>query len=820
MSFYTSRCSAAISLALALGAAPMAVYAQVGYDFNLPTQSLGDSLRAVGRKAHINIVFDPATVRGQNAQALKGTYSAQQAMERLLANTGLVLRRTTGGSFLVEKAGAPGARGNSGADENDQEVDSKVTLDTVVVTAKVQGFAATRLPTELREIPQSVSVISQETLQQQNAFDLSEAFNWATGITGTRNNSTDTQYTARGFGIDTLHIDGGAPLALGGTGINSYQDLSEYDQVEILRGADALFGGAGDPGASINLVRKRPQAEAAANVLATIGSWSNYHLEGDATGPLSAKGALRGRLVMAHDDQDYFYDTAKRKLTKLYGVLDYDLGPSTTLTLGGSVEDMNFVPFTSGLPRYNNGADPRLPRSTSLTFPWARNTSNKTEVFAQLEHRFSDRWKLNVSAARYGQDQNGLQVISQSAINPVTDRFAVLPTARNVGASSTQTTTEATLNGGFDWNGRRQDIVLGADYQRASFPADSTTLAISGPPLNPFNFDPGAYPPPAASPFALTLADLINIRQLGTYAAFRLRPLDGLSIIAGARDNYVRSQVKFNYLLGGTSLLSFASSHVDTGNLTPYAGVVYDINKQYSLYASYADVYSSNSGNASASGAILPVSTGTNLEAGIKGTWNDGRLNGSLAIFKINKDNVSTTDPNVPAGTRPNCCYLAGIQKSKGLEAELSGYVAQGWMISTGYTFNVNRNTGGDVLSTTTPKHLFKLWSSYQLPGSLSGWNVGGGLTAQSPNYVNGTACNAFNLVGRCIGTYAPFRITQGFYTVATLRLAYQFDAHWQAALNLNNVFDRRYYQTVGATTSGNWYGDPRNFMLTIRGSF
>ncbi|HWX66755.1 MAG TPA: TonB-dependent receptor [Rhodanobacter sp.] len=112
MSFSANRRTLVTALSLALCATPLAVYAQVSYNFNLPVQSLADSLRAVGSKASVDIAFEPATVQGRNAPALKGSYSARQALDRLLEGSGLVLRTTQGGSFLVEAAHAPGSVAN------------------------------------------------------------------------------------------------------------------------------------------------------------------------------------------------------------------------------------------------------------------------------------------------------------------------------------------------------------------------------------------------------------------------------------------------------------------------------------------------------------------------------------------------------------------------------------------------------------------------------------------------------------------------------------------------------------------------------------
>src|SRR6185312_2456186 len=106
---------------------------------------------------------------------------------------------------------------------------------------------------------------------------------------------------------------------------------------------------------------------------------------GEVSGPLTASGGLSGRLVVAADDQDYFYNTANQRNRKSYGILKYDLGPSTTLEVGGSYQKESGVTNFARLPRYDDGADPHLPRSLALTAPWATEDNTFTELFRSEE---------------------------------------------------------------------------------------------------------------------------------------------------------------------------------------------------------------------------------------------------------------------------------------------------------------------------------------------------------------------------------------------------------------------------------------------------
>src|SRR5262249_24416985 len=149
-------------------------------------------------------------------------------------------------------------------------------------------------------------------------------------------------------------------------------DMSQYDHVEVLRGAAGLFNGYGDPSGTINLVRKRPLDHARITWDGQVGRWNSYRTMLDATGPLALDGALRGRVVLTYQDNEHFYELAKDNKTLFYGILDYDLTPTTLLTGGISITLQDSVPWDGGLPRYQNGDDLRLPRESSLVLPWNR----------------------------------------------------------------------------------------------------------------------------------------------------------------------------------------------------------------------------------------------------------------------------------------------------------------------------------------------------------------------------------------------------------------------------------------------------------------
>ena len=170
---------------------------------------------------------------------------------------------------------------------------------------------------------------------------------------------------------------------------------------------------------------------------------------------------------------------------------------------------------------------------------------------------------------------------------------------------------------------------------------------------------------------------------------------------------------------------------------------------------------------------------------------------------------------------------VSGLHKSfgdlevlKGIDMEISGELLRDWMLMASYTLNLNKNRDtGSALSTVTPKHVAKLFTTYRLPGELEDLRVGGGVDIQSATYVSGSA-STYDSLGSVVQANVPFEYRQGGYAIWNAMVDYRIDEHWNLTLNGNNLLDKKYYQTVGGATYGNYYGDPRNYMLTLRGTF
>ena len=818
----------ALAIAVCLGSSQLlaATPAPVGQQevmpsFNIAAQALGSALNQFSTQSGWQVGYSAELARDVRSSGVTGQMSPAQAINQLLAGTGLgfdfsgpqaiMLKRlpADAGALELSATNVTGNRSLGALTENS----GSYTTGAVTAGGKVAR--------SLKEVPQSVSVITRQRMDEQGISNLVQALDQTTGITLVGGNDANTKILSRGFELTNIQVDGNTP-ALREQTYDSLSDTTAYDHIEVLRGSDGLYGATGDPAGVINLVRKRALEQAQLKVSTSAGSWDNYRTEVDVTGPLALDGALRGRLAASHEDKRYFYDGADSEKHVFYGVLEADLTPDTLLSVGGMHEwrDMDGY-WENGLPRFSTGESLGLSRSSKLSADWSSNNYKKSELFLKVDQRLDDDWKVNGSFthARYDTEQDLGQI--EGPVTPDTlDGTTFQRFIR--GYDNDQNLLDLNLQGAFEAFGLRHEVLAGVDYSEITRSYSDHSDWQNAEPVSIYTTDVGSLPKPASPPLYYENPDW-NIRKSGAYATLRLQLAEPLKLIVGARYSDFANTVTVLVPSFGTDRKNGGR---DSGVVTPYGGLIYSLTPEWSVYTSYAQIYKPQTEFLDQSLAPLVAIEGDTYEIGTKGELFGGRLNLSSSIYYTRQEN-SAIQRFYQGLASNNCCYVAGGEViSKGLDTEISGELAPGWQIGAGYTFNINeqRKTGDDSsigkpINSQTPKHLFKFFSSYQLPGQLNDWKLGLGATIQSSNYVSGDVQRRLG-DGSLSTSSNSYEFTQPGYAVWNALVEYRIDDNWTAQVNGNNLFDKTYYQTVSSSAYGNWYGAPRNYMLTLRGSF
>lgn len=776
------------------------------FDLRIERLPLDEALQEFARQSGVQILFFSQATSGLSAPALTGEYTLSAALERLLAGSGLSFRVINPHTVEIRQSAPaqPTERPAVAPAASPPPTPTPAAVEEVVVAADAQQLVATRIPTPVQDIPQSIVVVSPEQIRDQNDFDLSDVMQHAVGVVSRHVASDEVNFFARGFEVESLHIDGGA--ALGSGFFSGNPDLSEFERVEILRGSDALFSENANPGATVSLVRKQPLGFDQVEVNVEEGSWHSHRAEVDATGPLNSEGTLRARADVEFADHDYFYDTASARRSRIFGVLEWDVLPGATLTAGGSYQRDHDVP-SFGIPSLLSGAAPALPRGMGLTPDWAFVHTGTTEAYVQYRQQLAPGWDLKVNAASWNTSESTATGTifadnDPSAYGLWTEGTVYSKTPELAGTH----TVDFTLTGALDWFGLHESVAFGADFTRFTDQTNFVDDFPVGPELTDLrDFNPGAYPDPLLPAASAQNGDvgLLTTRELdyGVFTATRVELTRALALTLGLR---VASDHIRNGYPGQVGIDSTGYSNVTT----PLAGVMYRLNEHYSWYASYADVYLSTDTSQRPGGAFMGPAHGINLETGLKAAWLDGLATGSLVLYRIAQRNlpVYTSQGNQ---NLPFCCNVSDTESSHGVELEIDGTVAPGWLVGGGYSYNIH---GAEVLSETelaSPNNLVKLWTSVRLPGKLSNWTLGGDVEGQSRMTLTGqTQCGGPAGCG--------ILMTQSPYAIVDLRVARRIDDHWQLSLRVNNVFDKTYYESIEETGLSYFYGDPRNVTLRV----
>lgn len=678
-----------------------------------------------------------------------------------------------------------------------------VTEDTEAYNT-TSMVTATGLNISAHETPQTVSVVTKQRMLDQNLDSVESVVNNTTGMSLRQLDSDRFSFSSRGMGVNNILQDGVATFY--DTRFNygdNIGDTDVLDRIEVVRGAAGLMVGPGNPSAAINLIRKRPTSEFRGEVSAGIGSWDKHRLGLDLSGPLDDSGRVRGRFVTAYQDSNGFVDRYSQDKYPIYGILEADITERTLFTVGIDYQRTNtHGGMFGGLPIfYSDGTKSHYDRSDSFAPDWAFSKTRTFSTFSSLEHDFGNGWKAK-GAFTYDNDTLDEKVLWATGYpNRSTNIGMTAGSMTRIEGERRQQNYDLQISGPYQLAGRTHQLGFGLNHQRQDFQNDyysaqcKLTNTCAG--LGDFTDANWQYNEPAWSDTRTSGSKGRNEQTAG-YAVTQISLADPLTLIIGGR---MTTWTTRGDNFGTAQNASYSDEFI------PYGGLVYIVTPDIALYTSYTEIFNPEY-RRDRNNDLLDPTSGQNYEVGVKGLAFDNALDYSLSVFEIRQDGLTVADATAPRLPDNSMPYRAvDGTKTRGFEAEVSGQLTDNWRLYTGYTQYRAVDPQGLRINTATPGKLFKLFTTYTLPGALNDLTVGGGVNWQDKSWLSVAAPGGSQVA------------EQGSFAVVNLMSRYQFTPQLSLTVNLNNLFDKEYYSQFGQY-SQYYYGEPRNVEATLRYKF
>ncbi|WP_191600864.1 TonB-dependent siderophore receptor [Marinomonas algicola] len=659
--------------------------------------------------------------------------------------------------------------GNQLYQEAASEESESYTMDGATVGSKT--------PATLRDIPQSVSVVAHQSIEDQNADTLEEIAENTPGLRMLPNERGRSSVIARGYKYSEYNVDG-LPAQMESR-LGTMPNLAAFDRIEIMRGPSGLFDASGEMGGIINLIRKRGTDEFQGKSEVSLGTNKQYEAGLDIGSPLNEDGRIRGRLVINGFGETPEETGKAEHHETVYAAFDVDLDNNTTLGLGFLHQERDLTP-NNGLPLDSEGNLLSLPNHDYYAPSWNRFNMQSDDLFADLSHYFTNGGygKVGIRYRENSSDWN--YMYAGSAISP-TDSVIMLPYASDVAQKAF--VADASYSQPFDFMGSISEFVFGADYKR--FEDDRREYkSRTGTSVSVSNLSNIAYYDIFSANGSSSYSN-VEREETGLYGKITLRPVSNLALIAGAR----ASQWDITTINKRTNSTTTRSDD----KAIWYGGAVYDLDDSYSLYASVSELYIPQE-YVDGNGEVLDPREGKQVELGIKSSYLNDALQARISLYQIDDKNAW--------GVNSSREFIAtGKRRMQGAEVEVIGQITKDFKVIAGYSYidtDIIEESSYDVLISYMPEHMFNLWGSYQVNETV---NMGLGLNTLS-KIENDSGADA------------------SAYKVVNAMMSYQFTPELSAQLNIDNLLNERYYARVGDSGQFNIPGAERSAKATIRYQF
>ncbi|MCT7616683.1 TonB-dependent siderophore receptor [Aliarcobacter butzleri] len=760
--------------------------------------SLQEAVDSIVKEYKVTYISKSNSLKDKKIDEKKINYkeNALNSLNNILESNDLKAIEEDGVIYIIEKPKKTTNSKTTILEEisvNDKYLGSTTEGSNSYTTGSMK--TATKLDLSIRETPQSVSVISQQMLEDRKTDEFYTLIKKVTGVSVTEAFDGRATYYSRGFDLDYYLLDG-LPVTQNWYTINNY-NIDAYDRVEIVKGANGLMVGAGNPAVSINMVRKHTNSKVfKGDIEASAGSWDMYKLKTDIQTPLNEDGSIRARLVASYKDKNSFIDRKSQENSLVYGIVDADITDNTTISIGASYEENNKDGVMGGgasLPTfYSDGTRTNFDRSKSYMFDWSKWNTSITSYFTDVKHYFNNDILLNASYLHneiHTKDRMDTNI--QGSLNK--DGSGLTAGWGKNPEKIKKDSIDIYASIPFELAKKEHEIIIGVQYNKENdkkykpeFEGKyniTNYLTQNG---SEFTYEPNTG--------KNILRQDTDIEQKSAYVTGKFELIDDLKLILGSR---LTTWEYDSYSYDWSEKTKYNHKNI----FTPFVGLVYDLDENHSAYVSYTDIFLPQGNRKDKGGTILDPKEGNNYEVGIKGEYFDKKLNAGLTLFRLEQDNVAESIPGEfvdgSNGTEQAYRSMKGVT-SKGIELEIGGEITDNWDISAGFTHFEAKDANKNKVNTTTPRNNINIFTKY----TINDFSIGAGLNWKSKGYSKS-------------GTK---EINQDAYAVVDLMASYKFNKNLSTQLNINNLFDKTYY--IGYGTSSYNYGDPVNGILSLKYKF
>ncbi len=672
--------------------------------------------------------------------------------------------------------------------ESDLEQPSGNQLPTITTQAETDekpyaaktASAVLRSDASLFETAQSISVITNQQIEQKQAKTVAEALDGVAGV-------TSGQYGRRGWddfiirgqiSSSQTYIDGLRVQA--SDNVLRAEDISSLESIEVVKGPTSVGFGLALPGGLVNLTTKRPQAETSYKGALSYGSYGlkegtfdiNYAPN------QSEKGAFRmvGRVSDQDDPTDYVY-FKNQYIAPSY---NFDLGDKDDLSVIASYQHREYI-RQQGIP-YSKGNYKNYSSSLFFGEPGYGYDVDVYRIGANYAHYFDNDWTFKQNLAVTKTDTKGNAILASGRNTLPTIKRAI----NNQDKQDINYTLDNHLQRNFDFEKINYDVMVGVDMMRERSDYYRRTDTI-----NSFNADNPVYGI-TSTKLGTPTQELTYSQYAGLYLHNTIKIDDNWIIGLSGRHDW--TQVEIDNVLKNTSTKN--SDNAFTGS----ASVMYRINDMFAPYISYSTSFMPVT-DAGENGTLLNPEEGKQAEVGVKFQALDQRLQGYVAYYDLTRKNVTEADAS------GNFSIQTGEQVTKGFEAEMAAALTEQWNVAATYSYIPTAKITESVTaseigkrSNHVPKNASSLSTEYYFSPDQLGWNIGAGIRYQDSR----TAQRSTDFV------YLPS------YTLVDVNAGYEAKS-WAAGLSIKNLFDKEYL--AGTTPNAqlvNW-GDPMTVRFNVK---